>query len=142
MASKKNYDGILLEEMNDNIKLLAEAQISIRDNVEKLAKTQNEMKDDISILKGDVSMLKSDVATLKSDVAEIKNDLAEFKENTKEKFDLMMTYLMRIEDELVEIRKEIAGIKDGSIPVGNMVDIEKRVTFLEGEVVELKTAKA
>ena len=133
MTSKKNYEGILLEEMNDSIKLLAETQIGIRNNVERLAKSQDEMKDDISILKGDVAILKSDVSTLKS-------ELAEFKTDTKEKFDLVMTYLMRIEDELAEIRKEITGIKDGSIPVGNMADMEERITFLEGEVAELKTA--
>jgi len=154
MTSKKNYEGILLEEMNDSIKLLAETQIGIRNNVERLAKSQDEMKDDISILKGDVAILKSDVSTLKSDVSTLKSDvstlksdvstlkseLAEFKTDTKEKFDLVMTYLMRIEDELAEIRKEITGIKDGSIPVGNMADMEERITFLEGEVAELKTA--
>ena len=104
MTPKENYEGILLEEIRDSIKVLAEGQIGIRE-----------------------------------DVSTLKNDLVEFKDDTKNNFKIMTDYLMKIEDEITAIKEEIAGIKDGSIPVSNMVDVEKRVAFLEQEVAELKT---
>lgn len=89
-------------------------------------------------MQDNIFIIKSDVSTLKSDVVSIKIELVEFKDNTKQKFGLVMDFLSRTEGELMKIKKEIAGVKDGSILTENMVDIEKRVAFLEQEVVEIK----
>ena len=47
---------------------------------------------------------------------------------------------MRLEDEITTLRKELKGIKDGSMPVGNMASIDERLSIVENEVAELKTA--
>jgi archaellum component FlaC len=127
-VKEDNYTAVLLEDIRDQVKILAEGQIGIRDNVE--------------ILRSDVSTLKSDVSTLKSDVSTLKSDLAEFKEDTKQNFKIITDYLMRLEDEIVALRKELEGVKDGSIPVGNMVSMNERLSFVENEIAELKTAQA
>ena len=64
MTVKKNYDGILLEEIRDSVKILAEGQIAMRD---------------------DISIIKSDVSTLRS-------DSAEFKDDTKQNFKVITDF--------------------------------------------------
>ena len=110
----ERYNAILLEDIRDQIKLLAEGQIGIR----------------------------NDVAELKADVSSLKSELAEFKEETRQSFKTVMDYLMRLEDEVVSLRKELEGIKDGSIPVGNIVSIDERLSVVENEVAELKAVQA
>jgi len=131
MTPEENYEGILLEEIRENVKILAEGQIAIRDNLDIV-------KSDVSTLKSDVSTLKSDVSTLKSDVSTLKSDLATFKEDTKQNFKTVMEYLMRIDDEIIALRKDVDGIKDGTIPIGNMVEIDERLSILEQEVAKMK----
>ena len=145
MTPEENYEGILLEEIRENVKILAEGQIAIRDNldivksdVSTLKSDVSTLKSDVSTLKSDVSTLKSDVSTLKSDVSTLKSDLATFKEDTKQNFKTVMEYLMRIDDEIIALRKDVDGIKNGTIPVGNMVEIDERLSILEQEVAEIK----
>ncbi len=116
----ERYNAILLEDIRDQIKLLAEGQIGIRN---------------------DVAELKADVSSLKSDVSSLKSELAEFKEEIRQNFKTVMDYLMRLEDEVVSLRKELEGIKDGSIPVGNIVSIDERLSVVENEVAELKAIR-
>ena len=85
MTIKKNYDGILLEEIRDSVKILAEGQIAMRDDISII-------KSDVSTLKSDVSTLKSDVSTLKSDVSTLRSDLAEFKDDTKQNFKVITDF--------------------------------------------------
>jgi len=138
MTPEENYEGILLEEIRENVKILAEGQIAIRDNLDIVKSDVSTLKSDVSTLKSDVSTLKSDVSTLKSDVSTLKSDLATFKEDTKQNFKTVMEYLMRIDDEIIALRKDVDGIKDGTIPIGNMVEIDERLSILEQEVAKMK----
>jgi outer membrane murein-binding lipoprotein Lpp len=84
--------------------------------VEKLAKTQNEMKSDLSTLKegqkrleSDVSTLKSDVSTLKegqkrleSDVSTLKSDVSTLKEGQK-----------RLESDVSTLKSDVSTLKEG-----------------------------
>ena len=131
-----------MEEIRDDVKVLAEMQIAMGSNIESLVKGQELMKEDISIIKGDIVMLKSDVSTLKSDVSSIKSELAEFKDDTKQSFKIITEYLMRLEDEIVELKKELRGVKDGSIPISSVVSIDERLVIVEKSVAELKAVQA
>ncbi len=135
MTKDEKYDAILLEDIREQMKILAEGQIGIRDDVAVI-------KEDVSILKEDVSILKGDVSVLKRDVSSLKSELAEFKEETRQNFKTVMDYLMRLEDEVVSLRKELEGIKDGSIPVGNIVSMDERLSVVENEIAELKAVRA
>ncbi len=64
----ENQVGVILEEVRDMFKALAEGQKILSENVAGL-------KQDMAVLKQDVAVLKQDVAVLKQDVARIDRKL-------------------------------------------------------------------
>ena len=91
---------VLLEDMNHNIKLIAEGHIGLNDKLDGLIGRFDNMEEKVNLipviynalleqrgvineLKTDVKIVKADVAQLKSDVAELKTDVAELKTDMK-----------------------------------------------------------
>ncbi len=116
-TSGSEYTNVILEEMNDNIKILAEGQGAIRDDLADFKKeTRRNFKS-------------------------LSQELADFKVDTKQNFDLVFKYLSGIEDELASVKRELEGIKDGSIPVKNIVGNTARIAVLEQQVADLMAGK-
>ena len=115
--SEDRYTNVILEEMNDNIKILAEGQVAFRDD---LADFKKDTRQNFKLLS---------------------QELTDFKVDTKQNFDLVFKYLAGIEDELADVKRELEGIKDGSIPVKNIIGNTARIAALEQQVAELMAGK-
>lgn len=123
--------GVLMENMNDKIILLAEGHGVLVKSIDKLDGRMDRMegkmdkmeidisvlKTDVSILKADISVLKSDVSVLKSDVSVLKTDVSISKTDVSvlktDSLDLksgqsqILDYLFRIENEIQDLKKDL-----------------------------------
>jgi peptidoglycan hydrolase CwlO-like protein len=72
-----HYEGALLEDVLDKVKLIAEGQTGIWNKVDSIDKNVSALKEDLSHVKLDVSQLKQDVSQLKDDMVIVKHAATE-----------------------------------------------------------------
>ncbi|HHE45758.1 MAG TPA: hypothetical protein ENL05_00185 [Candidatus Moranbacteria bacterium] len=90
---------LLLENLNDNIQLLAEGQVGLRE--------------------------------------ETNRKIDGLREEMNEKFSLIMNYLKKIDDEIMEIKKELGILKEKKVDWSAYSLLEKRVKKAEDEIERL-----
>lgn len=78
-----HYEGALLEDILDTVKVIAEGQTSLWDQVDGLDKNVRELKEDLSQVKQDVSQLKDDMVIVKHAVTEQSTYLDDHKTRLK-----------------------------------------------------------
>ncbi|MDD3679140.1 MAG: hypothetical protein PHT36_02770 [Patescibacteria group bacterium] len=123
---------VVLEDIRDNIKILAEGQVGLR---QELKGDVNNLRDE---LKDDISDLRSE---LKGDIAELREELRTFKQDTESNFKTVFDYLARIDKEIQEIKVELKNLKESKIDKESYFALEKRVLDLEKEVARLRARK-
>jgi predicted nucleic acid-binding Zn-ribbon protein len=115
---KASSVAVLLENMNDNIKILAEGQLSLR---EEMHRNTDDLRGEISDLRGEMH-------------GAINNLRGEMKEG----FDLLMEYIMRIDKEVVSIRKEFEDVKEKKVDWSIYSALEKRMNVAEIQIEKMK----
>jgi len=121
---KKDHFEALLENMNDNIKLVAEGQAAFRDEFTDFRdetranfKTIFEFRDETQ-------------ANFKT--------LFEFRDETRANFKIVFDYLSRIDNELQDIKKELKLLDETKVDKQKFNDLTQRVARLERKLEECK----
>ncbi len=106
---------MMLEQMSDGIAVIAEEQKALR--IELTGKI-----DDVRTeLTGKIDNVRT----------ELKEEMQEFRNEVNEKFDSVFEFLSSIEDELVDLRKEINILKETKADDEKVVELDQRVGVLE-----------
>jgi vacuolar-type H+-ATPase subunit I/STV1 len=117
--------GVLLENINDNIKLVAEGHLDLERKIDNLSEELNGRIDSLeSELGGRIDSLKSKLG----------GRIDSLEQEMKSSFKTVFDYLSAIDIELSEIKARLENKADKK----DLVVIEKRVTKLELELSECK----
>jgi peptidoglycan hydrolase CwlO-like protein len=74
----KEYEGVLMEAMNDKLDALAEGFDTFKDvpsRLDRIESDVSELKSDVKVVKGVLHIHSADIAEIKSDIKVIKSDL-------------------------------------------------------------------
>jgi len=126
---KASSVAVLLENMNDNIKILAEGQMSLREEIGNL---RGEMHEEIGDLRGEMH---GAINILRG---EMHKEIGNLRGEMKEGFDLLMEYVMRIDEEVVNIRKELEGVREKKVDWSIYSTLEKRMKVAESQIEKMK----
>lgn len=145
---KESDVAALLENMNDNIVILAEGQQTLREEMHRgmeelkqelrsefkyeIGGLRAEMKAEVGGLRGEI---KTEIGALRN---EMKLEVGTLRSEMKEGFSLVMDHLKRIDGELVEIRKEFNDTKEEKVDWKTYTTLEKRLERAEKQIEELK----
>ena len=106
---------MMLEQMSDGIAVIAEEQKALR----------IELTGKIDDVRTELTGKIDDVRT------ELKEEMQEFRNEVNEKFDSVFEFLSSIEDELVDLRKEINILKETKTDDEKVMELDQRVGVLE-----------
>ncbi len=125
---KKDHFEALLENMNDNIKLVAEGQTAFRDEV-------NARFDVV-----DQRFAKADqrFVSFQKETRDNFKTIFDFRDETRDNFKTVFDYLSRIDNELQDIKKRLQRLDETKLDKGEFDDLAKRVARLERELEECK----
>ena len=112
--------GMVLENVRDDFKVIAEQHTDIIKN--------------INGLKIEVNDMKSEIKEIKSELGEFKDEMGEFRNETKANFKAVFDYLSRIEDDFVALKEEVERLgaketnsKDFKWLKNKVLEIEKKL---------------
>jgi len=120
---KKEHFEVVLEDMNDSIKLIAEGQMAFRQEV-------NRRFDDVD--RRHVEFRDETRANFKT--------LFDFRDETRANFKTVFDYLAKMDDELQDIKKTLKQLDETKIDKSNFAALAERVARLETELEKYKTA--
>lgn len=92
-TTSKDYTAVLLEEMRGDIKLIAEGQISLR---QELGEFKNEMY-----------IFRDEMYAFKDEMYVFRNEMYNFKDETQGNFRFVAKQLLSIDNELQEIKENL-----------------------------------
>ncbi|MFZ2226602.1 MAG: hypothetical protein WA064_04040 [Candidatus Moraniibacteriota bacterium] len=118
---KASSVAVLLENMNDNIKILAEGQLSLR---EEMHRNTDDLRGEISDLRGE---MRGAINNLRGEMKEMRGG-----------FDLLMEYVKRIDEEVTSIRKEFEGVKEKKVDWSIYSALEKQMNVAEIQIEKMK----
>ena len=116
---------MMLEQMNNGIGVIAEGQKQLR----------NDMDGEFKSLRNDMD---GEFKSLRDDMNE---GFKKVDEKFEAKFDIVFEFLSRIEDELVDLRKEINILKETKAEDKSVIDLDNRVNILEEKFEAIKAEK-
>ncbi len=93
---KRDYTAVLLEDMRDDIKLIAEGHTILEKGIRKLNEKVDKLDNKMERMEIDISVLKTDVFALKTDSLDLKSGQSQ-----------ILDYLSRIEDEIQNLKKDL-----------------------------------
>lgn len=132
------YLAVLMEDMRDDIKLLAEGQMALNERFGRLeAKVDNlEIKVDRLEAKFDNLEIRVDSLETKLDAVDNKIDtqIGLLRTEMNEKFQLVFEYLSRIEDEIVELRAELKRVDREKVSREEFEQFVRRLEKVEREL--------
>lgn len=126
--------GVVLEDINSKFDLVLEGHAALDTKIDKI---HVELKREIGGLKGEVGGLKGEVGGLKGEIGGLKGDFYAFRAETKENFKTVFDYLLRIDEELKDIKVEITDIKvilENKADLRRLENLEKRIEKIEVEL--------
>ena len=128
--------GVLLENINDNIKLVAEGHLDLERKIDNLSEELNGRIDSLeSELGGRIDSLESELGgRIDSLESKLGGRIDSLEQEMKSSFKTVFDYLSAIDIELSEIKARLENKADKK----DLVVIEKRVTKLELELSECK----
>lgn len=165
---KESQVSVILEDMRDEIKIIAEGQIGlrqelkrdikdlrdemkdVRDEIKIVAEGQielrQELKKDINDLRGE---LKSDISDLRSELKgdisglrnELKGDISDLRDEMRSNFKTVFEYLSKIDEEIQEIKLELQTLKESKLDKALYFALEKRVLKMEKQVERMLAAQ-
>jgi len=134
-AVKKDHFEALLENMNDNIKLVAEGQTSFREEVnarfdgvdQRFTAFQKETRANFKTIFDFRDETRANFKTI-----------FDFRDETHANFKTVFGYLSRIDNELQDIKISLKRLDETKLDKGEFDDLAKRVARLERELKECK----
>lgn len=128
---KKEHFEVLLENMNDSIKLVAEGQLAFRQEVnqkfneadQRLADFRDETQANFKILFDFRDETQSNFKTL-----------FDFRDRTDSNFKTIFDYLSRMDDELQDIKKSLQRLDETKIDKAKFAALGQRVAQVEQEL--------
>ena len=132
---KKDHFEALLENMNDNIKLVAEGQTAFRDEVNARFDVVDQR-----FAKADQRFAKVDqrFVSFQKETRDNFKTIFDFRDETRDNFKTVFDYLSRIDNELQDIKKRLQRLDETKLDKGEFDDLAKRVARLERELEECK----
>ena len=139
---------VLLEDMRDDIKLIAEGHsglvngiADIKTDLTEFKAEMMEFKTEMTEFKAEMTEFKAEMKEFKAEMTEFKNEMMEFKVNTEKNFQTVFSCLSRIDEELNDIRSELMILRQElkkKVDLDRWEKLEKRVAFLEKQQLALK----
>jgi len=127
-AVKKDHFEALLENMNDNIKLVAEGQVAFRDEInQRLTDFQKETRDNFKT-----------IFDFRDETRDNFKTIFDFRDETRDNFKTVFDYLARIDNELQDIKNSLKRLDETKLDKSEFDDLAKRVARLERELEECK----
>ena len=124
---------VLIEDFNNKIGIMSEGQQAIRDDLKEFKGEMYEFRDEMHEFKNEMHEFKRDTEA----------NFNSFKKDTDSNFVSVREYLSRIEDELMEIKAELAIRKKFELVSKDWMDaMEKRVMKIEAQLQKKKVAVA
>ena len=120
---KKEHFEVVLENMNDSIKLIAEGQISFRQEVNQRFDESN-----------------SRFVEFRDEMNGFRKEMYGFRDETQANFKTVFEYLVKIDDELQDIKKNLKRLDETKIDKTEFAALAQRVAKLEIELEKYKTA--
>ncbi|HFC36203.1 MAG TPA: hypothetical protein ENJ49_00830 [Candidatus Moranbacteria bacterium] len=125
---------MMLEDMQDQIKVIAEGVVTVNDKVDRL-------EGKVDKLEGKVDRLEGKVDKLEGKVDKLDADLSSFKSETEANFKLAFSHMSLLEDEIVSLRKEFEEMKDKDyVTREEFQALNKKLTSLEIKFEKIMTA--
>lgn len=104
---------VMLEEMNDNIILIAENQTALAEKFESFRDEMHSFKDEMF---------------------NFRDEMYSFRDETRENFKFLSGHLLRIEDEIENIIKKLDKKADKDWVIKRLEKIESEINFLKKKV--------
>jgi uncharacterized phage infection (PIP) family protein YhgE len=141
---KKDHFEVLLENMNDNIKLVAEGQMAFREEVDqRFTDFQKETRSNFKTIFDFRDETRSNFKTLFDFRDETRSNfktLFDFHGEARSNFKTAFDYLSRIDDELQDIKNELKLMVETKADKNELNALTQRVTRLERDLDECKEA--
>ena len=99
---------------------------SFRDDVKLIAEVQSGMAEEIQGIKGEIQEMKEEIQETKDELAKTNRKLDSFIDETKGSFTLVFEHFSNFEDELTDIKKEIINPPIKSTPNFLKISSENR----------------
>lgn len=122
---------VLLENINDNIKMVAEGHLVLDGKIDNLVSSH-------LISDGKIENLASSHLILNNKIDNLFSETNLIKEDMHSSFSSILNYVSHIETEISEIKSDIKKIIEGKSDKKEAIIIEQRVTKLELELGECK----
>jgi uncharacterized coiled-coil DUF342 family protein len=113
---------VFLEDMHGDIKLIAEGQSGLRIEVKEL---RQELHQEVGDLRQEMH---HEIGSLRQ---EMHHEVKGLRSEMNSQFKMLFQYLSRIEDELMEIKKDFKNFKETSVNKKDYDTLEKRITRIE-----------
>ena len=120
---------MMLEQMSDGIAIIAEEQKTLKEG-------QKELKEEIQ---GVRTELKEEIQGIRT---ELNGKIDGLSGEMNEKFDQVFEFLSNIEDELVDLRKEVEEIKKNGATKKDMEELDGRISILETKFEKMELERA
>jgi chromosome segregation ATPase len=142
---KASSVAVLLENLNDNIKVIAEGQVDLGRKIDRLDDRMDNMEGKMDNMEARMGNMEGRMGNIEGrmDNMEGKVDNMEGKVDNlgiemKEGFSLIMDYLKKIDEEVVSIRKDVEMLKEKKADRDENAILEKRLEKVEKEMMSLK----
>ena len=135
-ALKKEHFEVLLENMNDNIQLIAEGQDMFRQVVERRF---DESDKRFFEFQNETNANFQELFAFRNETRTNFQELFEFKNETRANFKQVLTCLMKMEDELTDIKSRLNQIDETKMNKKEFIILESRVMKLEQELEQYKS---
>lgn len=126
---------IMLEDMNDNIKIIAEGQIGLREDLNSFKEEMHEFKDEMYSFRDEMCYFRNEMHSFRDEMYSFRDEMHEFRNLALEDLDEIKNRLNKVEKEMIEIKKQLSG-------KANKEWVEERIVFLEREIEIIKQVLA
>jgi uncharacterized phage infection (PIP) family protein YhgE len=96
-SSREDKMMVILEDMRDEIKIVAEGHSVLQNGIYELSKE----------LGGELSNFGKELTSVKKELTSFRKEFNEFRNDTKDNFKILFEYLSRIDDEISDIKNEL-----------------------------------
>jgi len=116
-SSREDQFVVLLENVRDEIKLVAEGNLMLRESMERGFK---EVKKEISGIKNEMIIVKAEISNIKDEMSDMKTEMSDMKTEMRMGFKGMMAETLAIDEKM-----------DKKADKKDLLVLEKRVAKLE-----------
>ena len=143
---KESDVAVLLENLNDNIKIVAEGQTSLRAEMhQEIGGLRTEMntkiESEIGGLRAEMNTkIESEIGGLREEMnTKIESEIGGLRAEMRDSFKSILQYLSRIEDEVMEIKEEIRELREKKLDKEKFFVLEDQFGAMRKDIRECQT---